>query len=353
MNAFFSRLGSVLSALRVWTVNILSLLVLLYVVGVIVYVFARMPDKVDPEGKVLVIAPNGTVLEQEVFPKNPNFLLGMPSMTQIQSRDLVKLIRGAAQDERLTGVLLDFSKTSFAGAATALRIAEELSALRESGKPVIAFSESLTTSSYLMAAQADEIYVHPSGAVAISGLGGYRDYTRELTDKLKVTMHNYSQGDFKSAVESRTRTDMSPADRLQREALYGPIWNSFKAAMGEPRELDPELFQQLADNHPGLLSEAAYDNLAWAEREGVITGTLGFPDFRALMIEKFGRDEADEERETYPHISWDAYLAQLPADDSEAEDAVAVVVVEGGIRTGDIMRARVKGKGRRGVAQCH
>ena len=67
-----------------------------------------------------------------------------------------------------------------------------------------------------------------------------------------------------------------------------------------------------------------------------ITGTLGFPAFRALMIEKFGRDEEDEERETYPHISWDAYLAQLPADDSEAEDAVAVVFVEGGIRTGDI-----------------
>ena len=43
MNAFFSRLGSVLGALRVWTVNLLSLLVLLYVVGVIVYVVARMP----------------------------------------------------------------------------------------------------------------------------------------------------------------------------------------------------------------------------------------------------------------------------------------------------------------------
>ena len=70
---------------------------------------------------------------------------------QIQSRDLVKLIRAAAADEELAGVLLDFGNTRFAGASTALLIASELEALRDSGKPVIAYSESLGTSAYLMA----------------------------------------------------------------------------------------------------------------------------------------------------------------------------------------------------------
>ena len=111
---------------------------------------------------------------------------------------------------------------------TEVNIAKELAALRENGKQVVAYSEVLDTSAYLMAAQADEIYVHPSGAVAISGIGGYRDYTRELTENLKITIHNYSQGDYKSAVEGLTRNDMSDADRLQREEMYGPIWAALK-----------------------------------------------------------------------------------------------------------------------------
>jgi protease-4 len=187
-----------------------------------------------------------------------------------------------------------------------------------------------------MAAQAGEIYVHPSGAVSISGLGGYRNYTRELTEKLKITIHNYSQGDFKSAVEGLTRSDMSEPDRLQREELYGPIWAAIKTQMAAPRELDPEIFQQIADDYGvPLLNEAAYDNLVFAQEQEIIDGTKSFPQFRAYMIEKFGKAE-DEDTDTYPHIFADQYLAQLPPESDEAEDTVAVVFAEGVIQTGAI-----------------
>ncbi len=316
--------------------NLFTLILLVYFIGLIVVVIGKLPGKVDPEGKVLILAPSGLILEQEVYPSELDLPFLMSAEEQTQTRDLVRLIRSAASDEQLAGVVIDFSKAAFAGPSTALRIAEELAALRGSGKPVIAYSESLTTGSYTMAAQADEIYVHPSGAVAISGLGGYRDYTRELTEKLQITIHNYSQGDYKSAVEGLTRNDMSEPDRRQREELYAPIWASFKAAMAAGRGLEPEVFQTMADEQPVVLAnEAAYDNLAFAEQQGVIDGTRSFPDFRAYMIEKFGRAE-DDERETYPHIGHQAYLAQLGPEPADAEDAVAVVFVEGGIQPGSI-----------------
>ena len=334
MRAFFRKLGGFLTGLRVWTVNLLTLIVLVYVVGAVWMIFKNMPGEVDPEGKVLILAPEGAIVEQEVYPSELTFPFGIPDEPQIQSRDLIRLIQAAAEDERLQGVVLDFSKASLPGPSTALRLAAELSNLRDSGKPVIAYSEALSTTAYMMAAQASEIYVHPSGAVAVTGIGGYRNYTRELTDKLKISVHNYSQGDYKSAVEGFTRTDMSEPDRRQREELYGPIWTAYKARMGSGRGLDPELFQTMADTQPVLLaSEAAYGNLAWAEEQGVIDGTRSFPEFRAAMIERFGRAE-DEERETYPHITGEAYLAQLPPEEDTAEDAIAVVTVEGGIQPG-------------------
>ncbi len=336
MNTLFHKIGAFLTAVRVWAINIFTLVVLIALVVMISNVLRSMPGKVDPAGKVLIVDPEGTILDQEAFSSDPGLpLLRLAEESVIQTRDLVKLIRVAAADEQLAGVLIDFSKTSFAGPTTALEIAGELAALRESGKPVIAFSEALTTGSYLMAAQADEIYLHPSGAVAITGLGGYREYTREMTDKLKITMHNYSQGDFKSAVESRTRNDMSEPDRLQRKEFYGPIWEAMKAAMARARGLEPEIFQAMANAHPlTLFQEASYSSLEDAEAQGIIDGRKSYPDFRAYMIERFGKDEDEEEKETYPHIGWQAYAAQIPPEEEAAEDAVAVVFVQGAISPG-------------------
>ncbi len=337
MATFFSKLGSALTTLRVWTINLFTLILLVYFIGLAVVIIGKLPGKVDPDGRVLILAPEGLILDQAAYPSEMALPLFTGAGPQSQTRDIVRIIRSAAGDDRLSAVVIDFSGAAFAGPTTALTLARELAALRGSGKPVIAFSESLSTASYMLAAQADELYVHPSGAVAISGIGGYRDYLRELTENLKITIHNYSQGDYKSAVEGLTRTDMSEPDRRQREELYAPIWKSFKETMASGRGLEPELFQTMADTRPVLLiNEAAYDNLAWAEETRIIDGTRSFPDFRRFMIDRYGRAD-DDERETYPHITHQAYLAQLEPDASESEeDAVAVVFVEGGIQKGSI-----------------
>ena len=338
MKGFFSKLGAFLTGVRVWTINIFTLVFIVYLVGVVVYLVNQMPETVDPTGKVLIIDPEALVLDQEIYPDGFEFPFALETEEQLQTRDLIKLIRSAAEDDRLAGVLLDFSGTSFAGISTAMQVAEELSAIKASGTPVIAYSQALSTASYLQAAQADEIFVHPSGAVAITGIGGYRDYTRELTDKLKITIHNYSQGDYKSAVEGLTRNDMSEPDKEQRRALYDPLWQNLKANMANARGVDTSLFQTLADEHSlPLVAEAGYSNLKFAEENGLIDGTKTFYDIRSYMIERFGADTSEGvETETYPHISWQAYLAQqqplIPSPTTE--DAVAVVFVQGGIQEG-------------------
>jgi protease-4 len=304
----------------------------------VVFLMRQMPDKVDPSGRVLILNPEGLVQDQEVYPSEFVFPFAMPEEDQIQTRDLIRLIRSAAADETLAGVLVDFSNTAFAGPSTLLQISAELAALRESGKPVVAYSDALSTGSYLLAAQSEEIFVHPSGAVAISGLGGYRDYTRELSEKLKITIHNYSQGDYKSAVESLTRNDMSEPDREQRKALYDPLWRTLKEQMAAARGIEPGVFQTIADEHTiPLLTQAGYDNLRVAQEAGLIDGTKTHAELRSYMIERFGRDQGeDQSRETYPHITWQAYQAQLAPEPKTTSDAVAVVFVQGAIQEGEM-----------------
>ena len=290
LKSIFSWLGRFLEKARTVMLNLGTAFVLIFFTIIIIGAFTSSgPEVKDPSGRVLFIDPVGTVVDQEVF--NTDFLSNLgadSSMDQIQTRDLIQLIRAAAEDEDIPAVFIDFSATGFAGPTTVINIAKELKALRESGKRVIAMNDRLSTTSYLMASQASEVWVHPVGSISVRGLGGMRAYQKELYENLKINFHNYSQGDFKSAVEGNTRTDMSENDRLQREALLNPIWDEMKSLMAEGRGIESDDIQSFADGYVGFFGEAAIGNIAYAEANNIIDGTKSFPEFRQYMIEEFG-----------------------------------------------------------------
>ena len=163
LKSFFSWLGRFLEKARIIILNVATAFVLIFFTIITIGGLTSLGSEVkDPSGRVLFIDPEGTVVDQEVF--NSDFLSSIgagSSAEQIQTRDLIKLIRAAAEDEDIPAVFVDFSSTSFTGTTTAINIAKELKALRDSGKRIIAFNDRLSTSSYLMASQASEVWVHP------------------------------------------------------------------------------------------------------------------------------------------------------------------------------------------------
>ena len=336
LKSIFAWLGRFLEKARTVMLNLGTAFVLIFFTVLIIGAFtASGPDVKDPDGRVLFINPEGTVVDQEVFSSDFLSSLTAEQTNQIQTRDLIELIRAAAEDEKIPAVFIDFSSTGFAGPTTAINIAKELKALRESGKRVIAMNDRLTTTSYLMASQASEVWVHPVGSISVMGLGGMRPYQKELYENLKINFHNYSQGDFKSAVEGNTRTDMSENDRLQREALLNPIWDEMKRLMAEARGIESSDIQSFADGYVGFFGEAAMGNIAYAQANNIIDGTKSFPEFREYMIEEFGLDE-EAETETYKTISYNEYANQIESDSSDSDNHIAVITAEGAIMEGDI-----------------
>ena len=337
LKTIFSWLGRFLQRVRTILLDLGTLVIVVLLATTIIGALTSFgPKATDPVGKVLFINPQGVVVDQEVFNSDSLFDAATDSSTdQIQTRDLIKLIRAAAQDEDIPAVVVDFSSANFAGPTTAINIAKELKALRDSGKRVIAFNDRLSTTSYLMASQASEIWVHPVGSVSVRGLGGMRNYNKDLFENLKITIHNYSQGDFKSATEPSWRSDMSENDRMQREAILFPIWDEMKALMAEGRGIESSDIQAFADNYVGFFGEAAIGNIAYAQANNLIDGTKSFPEFRKYMIEEFGKDE-EAETETYKTISYAEYEKQIEDDVVESDNQIAVVTAEGAIREGEI-----------------
>ena len=147
----FSWIGRFLEITRTLMLNLSTAFILFFFAIIIIGALTSFGTEIkDPSGRVLLINPKGTMVDQEVF----NYDLKMFKITKInvkqfQTRDLIQLIRAAADDEDIPAVFIDFSSTDFAGPTTAINIAKELKALRDSGKRVIAFNDRLSTTSYL------------------------------------------------------------------------------------------------------------------------------------------------------------------------------------------------------------
>ena len=81
------------------------------------------------------------------------------------------------------------------------RSAAPCNALRKAAKPIIAIGDNFSQQQYFLAAHADEIIINPMGRIMLTGFGSYTSYYKEALDKLKVNMHIFRVGKYKSAVE--------------------------------------------------------------------------------------------------------------------------------------------------------
>ncbi|MEK9650197.1 MAG: signal peptide peptidase SppA [Gammaproteobacteria bacterium] len=335
IKSIFSWLGRFLEKARTVLLNLGTAFVLILITIAILGIFSSSDKKVDPSGKVLIFNPEGIVVDQEALYSDTGFSgIFSENVEQIQIRDLLRLIENIKADEQLAGVLLDFSDTGFAGPTTLLKVTEAIHSLTGSGKEIIVHQDRMLTSDYLLSAAADEIWIHQSGAFNISGIGGYGSYNKRLLENLKLTIHNYAQGDFKSAVEGTTRESMSENDRLQRNELLIPIWEAMKIKMAYRENIQPQDIQYFADNYFSYIPEAAFANIKAATDLNLINGSKSYPEFRNHMIEKFG---LNEDGNSFNSISLNDYKSLLKKDSKKAEDTVVVITAEGAISEGSIM----------------
>ncbi|MHA6718911.1 signal peptide peptidase SppA [Sphingomonas sp. RS6] len=183
----------------------------------------------------LVIALDGTLAEQPEEADPWSSLSGQRALGQVRLRDVVRALNAARGDSRVKAVVLDMDRFMGGYPAAVSEVAQAVSRVRAAGKPVLAYATAYTDDAYEIAANANEIWVHPMGGSMFMGPGGRQLYYKGLTEKLGVNVHVYKVGKFKSAVEPYIRADMSPEAREANSALYGGIFEQWQSAIAKAR----------------------------------------------------------------------------------------------------------------------
>ena len=174
-----------------------------------------------PRTAALVIAPHGALVDQlSGDPLERAHRQGAGHAAAGDAlRDVIDALRSRARRRAHQGRGSRPRRHDGRGLEQAAGDRGELERFKESGKPVIAVGDGFTRDQYYLAAQADDVFMHPMGLVLVDGYSRFLPYYKSLLDKIYVDYNVWTVGEYKSFVEPITRDDMSPQDEEASESL--------------------------------------------------------------------------------------------------------------------------------------
>jgi protease-4 len=334
---FFSTLWAGIDFSRRLVLNLLFLLV----VGIILFVWlaSDRPPRLSPD-TALVVNIQGDVVEEYTVGAQEAAIAEALGRDRFETRlrDVLAALDSAARDPQITRVVLVLDEMDSAGLATLREIGAAVERVRGAGKPVVAWGQSYSQGQYFLAAHADEVYLHPAGALLIRGLGGTRGYYKELLDKLGVKVNTFQAGRYKSFGEPFTRTGPSPEAQEADAYLLNGLWSTWLADIERSRKLKQGSVMAAINDLPQRLQATEGDLALLVLREKLVDGLKRRDEFRALMLER-GAPRSDEDAETFRQISLYEYLRY--ADKPAVGDAVGIVVAQGEIVDGDASKGTI------------
>ncbi|MGI9270980.1 MAG: signal peptide peptidase SppA [Woeseiaceae bacterium] len=329
---FFGALWAGIDGIR----KILHLVLLLFV---FLLFFGLTSDEpvVLPTGAALTIKPYGFLVEQlegDPYDRAIAELLG-DGRPQTRVQDIVDALAFAKDDARIEVVYLDLGSVLGAGLSKLETIAAAIDDFQESGKKVIANADFMGQQAYYLAAHADEIYLHPHGAIMFRGYGRFGSYYKDAIDLLRVDWNVFRVGTHKSFIEPYTRNDMSDEDRAASQRLVDGLWQMYREGVVAARGMDAGAIDHFSINLLDYVSRANGDIAIAALDFGLVDELISRTDMQQRMIAYVGEDEDHPGR--FKSTDMHAYLDQMRflSTGTAQEDNVAIVIASGDILFGE------------------
>ncbi len=306
--------------------NLLATLVGLAIFSVIgIWIFVAVIAAAGEEQKVVLkenailhLKLNKVITDREIadpfggIPILPQGNAGSLGMIEIK-----EALRQAKNDDKIAGVFIETPWVA-SGFAIIEEIRAAIEDFKTSGKFVVSYGDFYTEGAYYLASVADEIYLNPKGDMEFNGIAAQISFFKGTLDKLGIEPQVFRVGQYKSAVESYTRKNISDANRVQINSLLKTIQGEVISKVAASRSIEPSLLDEISNK---MLVRSSGD----AVSHKLVTDTLYRDQVMALLKEKTGQGE-DEEPNFYSYTQY-----RKSYDLPRSRDRIAVIVAAGDI----------------------
>jgi len=241
------------------------LFLVLFIVGILFlsivlgtgYLLFRGRDATIQENTILEVALTGSVFE--LPPEHP--LTQMFGPDTLSLWELGKVLRYAAQDDRVSGLYLEIHPLLLSWAQIE-ELRDSLHRFRTSGKPIHALLalDMVRDPELYLACAADSITLNPGATLLVNGLLAEVTFYKGTMEKLGIKPEFIQFKEYKSA-ESFTRETMTPEIREMYESILGDIEERLISVVAQERNLDEERMRGILEAGLTSAEQALEENL--------------------------------------------------------------------------------------------
>lgn len=200
----------------------------------------------------------------------------LPGRTQ-ETRDLLESFEAYAKDEAIGGLLLNLDGMSL-GLPDIEALRDGLTDFRKSGKKVFAFMNSGDPMDYLIACQADEIAMAPTGSLMLPGLGRVFPFMRGMYQMQGIEYDVITAGRFKYPGFMNQR-EPNKYFIHEFEELLDSWFDDYVRFIAEGRKLDTDKVKEIID----IALFAAEES----KNRGLVDVLAYYEDYHERLLRRF------------------------------------------------------------------
>ncbi|NHQ91469.1 signal peptide peptidase SppA [Janthinobacterium lividum] len=309
---------------------VINLIFLLIVIAILIAIFGG-GAKPLAEKTTLVLDLQGPLVEETPGGVREAVLANVSGEVKktVQLRDVLAVLDTASKDKDIGSMVILLDELQGGGLASLREVAAGVERFRATGKKVTAWGSSYNQRQYLVAAKADEVFLHPMGGVMLEGFGRYRNYYRDALDKVGVTVNLLKVGTYKSAAEPFIANGPSEAAAEADRYLNNGLWTTYTTDVEKSRKLPAGAIMQAIDALPALMTAAGGDLGKLSLDAKLVDGLKTRDELRQFMM---ARGAKNTEGTNFRQVNYTDYLARLRP--VHVGDAVGVVIASGEIGDG-------------------
>ena len=313
--------------IRALTVSIIFIFILSF--------FSKVSDDVE-EGTALFIPMNGVLVEQAQEVSSFESFIGGSRRSEIELKNIINVIKAASNDKKINTIVISLSNFLGGYPADIFYLSEALNNFKKvDGNKIIAIADQYSQASYIIASFADEIILHPSGGVMLTGWSSKRVFVSDFLDKLDVKVLEFSKGEYKSATEVFTRSSMSNESKESNSKLFRVIWEFTSKSIEKNRNLKNGFIENYIQN--ALIQN--YNDTSMAElalKKGLVDKLM-----TRVEVEKYLADQFPDEKNDWKFIDYRDYKQNSP---EKSKNIIGVVSIAGTILDGSQPRGSAGGE---------
>ena len=235
--------------------------------------------------------------------------------------EIVEAIDRASTDKNIAGMYIKCDDEISAGLTQLRAISDAVARFRKAGKWVMAYGDTMSQGDYIVAAEADSLFINPEGMIEIHGLASQGMYYKDAMDKFGVEMQVVKVGTYKSAVEPYILNAPSEPAREQTMLFMTNMWNNITERIAKLRGVDAKAVNCWAD------SLCAFKQSSYYKSEKIVDGIA----YRHEFMEKIKNKVGVKKIEDINFVSPQEYYATGRNMPETGKTKIAVYYAEGEI----------------------